>query len=132
MAAEPNSHSRAHTLGELVSPAQLYWIERGCEALGWTEAQANEVCRLMFSCPIADLSRAAASEFETYLARVKAHGASSHKHEHNCLKCTKLFKCSQQFCNSTLRRYCDGCTAAYFSEISEQPVIRISIVKVDL
>ena len=121
--------SRAKTFGELVTPAQLYWIERAHEACQMTKDQAEEISSLMFGCPIADLSRSGAEEFLLYLARVKEHAGSSHEHEHPCPNCSALFVCSQQFCNSTLNRYCDHCTAVVLGQFIESLVVRIKAMK---
>ena len=106
MSANVNPH-RATTLGDLVTPAQLYWLDVAAESVSVDKV---EQAALMFDCSLYELNKGVADSFLAHFARIKANNTSGHKHEHDCAVCGDTFNCNQSLCDATLRRYCDSCT----------------------
>jgi hypothetical protein len=107
---------RATTIGDLVTPSQLYWINIAAESVSVDKV---EQLKLLFNCSLYELNKKAADSLLAYFARIKANNAMGHDHEHECASCSDGFNCNQSLCDATLRRYCDCCTEAALGEVHE-------------
>ena len=106
MSASVNPH-RATTLGDLVTPSQLYWLDVAAESVS---VDKDEQAALIFDCSLYELSKQAADSLLAHFARIKANNMIGHEHEHDCAVCGDTFTCNQSLCDATIRRYCDRCT----------------------
>ena len=105
---------RAVTIGDLVTPSQLYRIDLAAESV---QVDKGEQAALLFDCPLCELNREAAETLLAYFARIKASNTSGHEHEHECASCSDAFTCNQSLCDSTLRRYCDRCAVEALGDL---------------